>query len=442
MAATRNEDRYEETLAWLLQLEAARGMDFKLERVERALEAVGNPHRAYRTIHVAGTNGKGSVSATCDAILRAAGRRTGLYTSPHLVDFRERIRVDGARVEREELVEYVRRIREHVDVHRVGLTFFEVTTIAAFLHFAIREVEVAVIEVGLGGRLDATNVIDGDVAVVTSIGFDHEGFLGNTLASIAREKAGILRSGRPAVVGHLPSEAMEAVVAQARMRSAPLLCIGNDFGAVVVDDGVRYYGPRRRLDALKLRLRGSHQVGNTAMALTAVDALGGDLVTDDAVRCGVGTVEWPGRLEVVRRDPLVIVDAAHNVDGIRILVEELDGLVGGGSIHLLFGVLGDKRWEEMVDRIAPRVASATVARVPVGRSADPHVVARRFAEYCPTDVVEEPAVATKHVLARTSSGSAMVVAGSIFLVGAVYPTLTTGAGKRIADADGSDTAQA
>ena len=436
--APAEHDAYEATLAWMLGLEARRGMDFKLERVAAALAAVGDPQRAYRTIHVAGTNGKGSVAAMAEAILRAAGLRTGLYTSPHLVDFRERIRVAGAWVPRAAVVADVARVRASVDVAATGLTFFELATIIAFLHFARERVAVAVVEVGLGGRLDATNVIDGDVAVITSIGFDHEAFLGNTLAAIAGEKAGILRAGRPAIIGALAPEAMAAVEASARRVGAPLLRLGREIRVESGADGMDFHGPRRTLAGLRPGLHGEHQHDNAALAIAAVDELQGGLVDARAVRAGIGGVRWPGRLETVGVEPPVVLDAAHNPDGMRVLARELAGLVGGRPVHLVFGVLGDKRWEEMVDAIAPRVARVSVVRVPVPRTAEPDVVARRFARYCPADVVEDPREAVSRAVAEASSGAAaVVVAGSVFLIGAVRELFAGTAGAepaRSADA--------
>lgn len=414
-------ERYEATLAWLLSLEATRGMDFKLERVTRALAAVGSPHRRFRTIHVAGTNGKGSVSATAESILRAAGVRAGLYTSPHLVDFRERIRVAGDWIDGATLVEHVEHVRSCHDVAGSGLTFFELTTIVAFLEFARAQVEVAVVEVGLGGRLDATNVIDGDVAVITSIGFDHEAFLGDTLDAIAREKAGILRAGRPALIGRLPEPALAAVREVADQVKAPILQLGCEFEATAEAGGLRFTGPWRSLTGLRPSLRGAHQVDNTALAIAAVDALAIPGAGDAAVLAGVAATRWPGRLETVCGSPLVVLDAAHNPDGVRVLSAELAGLVGTRRVHLVFGVLADKRWPEMVDTIAARVDRVTTVRVPVARSEDPEVVARRFAGYCPADVVEDPREATLRAVAGASrSQDAVVVAGSVFLIGAVH----------------------
>src|SRR5574337_1347627 len=198
---------YADVLASLYRLEAARGMDFKLERVTLALKSLGDPHRRFAAIHIAGTNGKGSVAAMLHAICCAAGYRVGLYTSPHLVSFTERIRVGTEMISEEEVVTLARDIRGAATVRGIDLTFFEFVTVMAFLHFARCGIDLAIVEVGLGGRLDATNVLDPEVTVITSIGLDHQEFLGSTLASVAYEKAGIIKPGTPVVVGNVPPEA-------------------------------------------------------------------------------------------------------------------------------------------------------------------------------------------------------------------------------------------
>lgn len=406
---------YAATLAWLYGLEAARGMDFKLERVERALATLGDPQRRYRTIHIAGTNGKGSVAATCHSLLRQAGLRVGLYTSPHLVDFSERIRVDDACIATADVVAWAEALRPLA----ADLTFFELTTVMAFAYFARAEVEVAVIEVGLGGRLDATNVIDADVAVITSIGFDHEAFLGSTLASIAREKAGILKPRRPAVIGALPAEAMVAVADVAQRLDVPLQVLGQDFH-MGPEPGGSYGSRQRSVVGVDIALRGRHQRDNAALAIAAVDCLlGPTSLSESQVRTGLQVTQWPGRLEVVSQLPLVVFDAAHNPDGARALVASLAQVVGGRPVDLLFGVLRDKRWREMVETLAPHCASVTVTSVPNLRSEDATIVAAAFAEYSPARVVLDPCEAFMTLAQAAGAERAIVVAGSVFLIGAI-----------------------
>ena len=414
--------RYEETLEWLYALEAARGMDFKLERVERALTNLGDPQRSFRSIHVGGTNGKGSVAATADAILRAAGHRTGLYTSPHLVRFTERIRVAGDEVSEDQVVTLTDEIRRAATDRGIDLTFFELTTVLSFLHFARSSVDVAVVEVGLGGRLDATNVIDAEVAVITSIGMDHEDFLGNTIESIAAEKAGILKPGRTAVIGRLPATAMEIVDATATHRQTSLQRIDHDFRLEGGGGPGCFDGLGRIIHGIRPTLRGPYQWDNTAVAIAAVLALDPQApVRDEAIRQGCVQTRCPGRLDVVSETPRVILDCAHNPDGMRALIQGLESIVVGGRIHLLFAVMRDKRWQEMVDLIGPRVSTATITSVMPPRGESPDRVASAMARHVAVDIEEDPIAALEAVIRRARPEDTVLVTGSLFLVGTVYP---------------------
>lgn len=418
----QNPASYEETLSWLLRLEAARGMDFKLDRVREALEILGNPQLSFRSIHIAGTNGKGSVAATIESVLRHHAIRTGLYTSPHLVDFRERVRIGQDWIPREAVIDLIDEIRELTRPEDRGLTFFEVSTILAFLHFARAGIDVAVIEVGLGGRLDATNVVDAEIAAITSVGFDHEAFLGNTLASIAREKAGILKPGRAAIIGPLREEAADVVSAAARASGAtPFVVYGREFAATMGSDGLSYWGPSFRISNLHPALRGPHQVANTAVALAACEQLMGPQgLSEDLVRHAVANVRWPGRFEIVHEHPLVVLDAAHNPDGVRSLVQSLHQIANDRSLHLVFAVMADKRWREMVEILAPEFTTVTATSVPMERSAVAREVGAAFAHQVATTIEPDPCAAVRRAIAVAGDRGVVVVAGSIFLLGAVY----------------------
>ncbi|MCK6553593.1 bifunctional folylpolyglutamate synthase/dihydrofolate synthase [Candidatus Binatia bacterium] len=414
-------NEYAEVLAWLYGLEAARGMDFKLERVELALRHLGDPHRRYPVLHVAGTNGKGSVAAMLDAVYGAAGYRVGLYTSPHLVSFGERIRVGGSTIPPETVVALTREIQSAVLARGIELTFFELVTVMGLLHFARAEVDLAVIEVGLGGRLDATNVVLPEVAIVTNIGRDHEEYLGEALAAIAREKAGIVKAGRPAIVGPMTEEAAGAIAERAAQVQAPTYWYGRDF-SVSDDVPFRFDGLGARIEGLTVGLRGSYQRTNAALALAAIVwAQPRFPVSEVAVRRGLAEVRWPGRLEVVQTQPLVVLDGAHNTDGLAALVAEVPRVTGGRRVHVLFAVMRDKRWEDMVAVLGPIAASATVTRVLPPRGADPEPVARAFRAFCPARAVDSPESALECVCAQAGSDDAVLVCGSLFLIGAVYP---------------------
>ena len=416
-------DSYTDVLAELYALEAAKGMDFKLERVALALEHLCDPHRQYPVVHIAGTNGKGSVAAMLHAILTAAGYRVGLYTSPHLLSFTERIRIGAGSISEPTVVRLAREIGATVTSRGIDLTFFEFTTVMAFLEFARQAVDVAIVEVGLGGRLDATNVVDPAVAVITTIGLDHEEFLGSSIASVAAEKGGIIKPDRPLVVGNVPEEARGVIDGLAAERGASTSWFATDF-TIEGDDPFRFRMGRTEISGLRVALRGGHQRENAASAIAAALRLRHVMpVPDDAIRHGLARVHWPGRLQVIRNAPLVVLDGAHNLEGVRVLVRELPALVGARPIHLLFGVMRDKRWQPMVDVLGPIAASATVTAVLPPRGEAPPALAAGFAPYCPVSVAQTPTSGLSTLLQRVESGDAIVVAGSLFLVGAILAAI-------------------
>src|SRR5262245_2264267 len=355
---------YDETIAFVQGLEVARGWDLKLERMRAACALRRHPERRFTVVHVAGTNGKGSTVATIEAVLRAAGHRTGLYTSPHLIDFCERIRAGAGTIPREDVVDLVREQRTALDRAGLALTHFEFATLLAFEWFARVGVEIAVVEVGLGGRLDATNVVVPAITAITSIGLDHEEFLGDGIEAIAAEKAGIVKPGVPLVVGPVPAAAQAVIGACAARSGAPLRAAGPEH---LEDDatGIRFErpggSPWRTLPA---GLPGTFQRGNLAVALTVLDALHGRFpCAEDAVRRGLSAVWWPGRLAKLREDPLVLVDGAHNPDGMRALCPELGTIAAGRRVVLVFAVMADKRWREMLATVRPFAERIVVTRV-------------------------------------------------------------------------------
>jgi dihydrofolate synthase/folylpolyglutamate synthase len=338
---------------------------FGLERTQALLEALGGPHLAYPVIHVAGTNGKGSSVATADALLRARGLRVGRYTSPHLVDFRERIVVGGTPIGEGEVVDYIERWTPAVE--RIGASFFEATTALAFAHFARAEVDVALVETGLGGRLDSTNVVRPTAAGVTSIGFDHMEYLGETLEAIAAEKAGIYKAGAPAVVGE-PDPHVRAWLARdawaASASAVRVVAEECDIGEITL--GVA--GTRFRLRALGEEqlvvtpLVGRHQAANFAFTLTLLDAAGGRFRVPlaEAARTVRG-VGLPGRFQRVGR---WVFDVAHNADGARTLAATLRTVATGEPVVVLLCVLADKDWRAMLDALAPVAGQLVLTNAP------------------------------------------------------------------------------
>ena len=415
---------YAETLEWLYHLEVSRGWDLKLESVREALARLRSSQQTFAALHIAGTNGKGSTAAFAHAVLSCQGLRVGLFTSPHLGDFRERIRIGDEWISQDAVVALAEEIRDSLRGSSVELTFFELTTVMAFLHFARAPVDAAVVEVGLGGRLDATNVLVPRAAIVTTIGFDHERYLGSTIAAIAAEKGGIFKPAVPAIVGRVGDEARSVLETIAAEQGSPLRLYGRDFRAELVTEGFDYHG-RRTIRAIRPGLAGRFQIDNAATALAALEE-GGWLaqIADDRVRAGIAGVRWPGRLEIIRQRPLVILDGAHNPAGVEALVRELPAFAAGRPIHLVFGVLADKRWPEMVERLGREIADATVVPVRERRSEDPARVAELFRSFVPTRVETDAAAAVGRWLDDPACADDVVlVVGSLFLVGEVRAQL-------------------
>jgi len=401
---------YDEAVDYLYGLEAARGWDLKLERVRAALERLGSPERRYPSVLIAGTNGKGATAAIVHSVLQEAGFRTGLYTSPHLVSFTERIRIGFAEIARERVARGVARLRRLTEEARIPLTFFEMATVLAFDEFARDQVDAVVLEVGLGGRLDATNVVEPVASAVVSIGRDHEEFLGDTLDAIAREKAGVMRAGRAAVLGPaLPAEARAALLEEAAR-----------IGARVVE------ADAGRTEAEEVSLRGAHMRRNAAVALELIDELGvacPHLRVDARTRrVGLAAVRWPGRLDVVHHRPLVVVDGAHNREGVAALVEGLPSVFEARRPRLLFAVLADKPWHDMARALLPHVAGVTVTQAGGKRGVPASDLASAFGGGLPVAIDPDPAHALAGLLARDPEAP-VLVAGSLFLVGAVYEML-------------------
>ncbi len=421
-------DAYVATLAWLYRLEAHHGIDLKLERVARAAAALGHPERAAPTLHVAGTNGKGSTAAMLAAMLAADGRRVGLYTSPHLVSFRERITVAGIPIAEEAVVEGIARIRSVLGSD-FDLTCFEVMTLLAWETFAAACAEVVVLEVGLGGRLDATNVVTPEVAIVTNVGMDHEAHLGHDLVSIATEKAGIIKPGVPVVSGVVGAGA-PVVAARAAALASPLEILGRDFTLDAEGDGLVYRSRQGARGPLTLALRGAHQRRNAALAIRALE-LAPDLTPRPAaITSGLADVRWPGRLEVVSREPLVLLDGAHNADGIAALIAEVGALAAGRRVRVLFGVMRDKGWQSMLRALGTLADEIVLTRPRQPRSAAPEELAAAAPGV--VRIREDPAVAYRELLATSAPDDVLLVAGSLFLVGDLLPLVDP---SRAADAE-------
>lgn len=420
---------YPETIDYLFSLQRF-GIKLGLEAITDILGRLGNPQCQYATIHIAGTNGKGSSSAMLSSILQSSGYRVGLYTSPHLIDFRERIRVQGADISERDVCELTEQIRQAANPLS-ALTFFEFTTAMAFRHFMNQRVDIAVVEVGMGGRFDATNVLNPLGVLITGIGFDHEAYLGDSLQAIAQEKAGIICQPTPVVLGPMPGEIGPIFEAQARKRHAPFFRFGQEFS--ISETGLMaftYHGLRWEISGLQTNLLGRHQMVNAANALalleTAVD--GTFPISQTAIRTGLQQVRWRGRLEVIHRDPLIILDGAHNPSGAQVLFDFLHSQIHdcpGRKLILVVGMMRDKNHQGFLHVLLPLVDCLILTQPRMERAASvdelnqavdrdglvPCLLSNSWDAICQAKEIAKPS-------------DLICVTGSLFLVGEVLKRLT------------------
>lgn len=399
--------------------------NFDLRRMEALLARLDDPQRSFPSIHIAGTKGKGSTAALCAAALTAGGYRTGLYTSPHLQDFCERIQIDGSPISQEALVRLVEEIKPHVEAVPQVSTF-EITTALAFMHFSRTAVQAAVLEVGLGGRLDATNVITPLVSVITSISLDHVPILGTTIAEIAAEKGGIIKPGVPVVVAPQKPEALDTLEALAAARGAPLLLVGRD----CTFEGLSHTLAGQRLAVraggrppveLEIPLLGRPQIENAATAWLALQTTAGRglPVSEDAVRAGFRQVHWPGRFEILKRAPFLILDAAHNQDSASKLAETVSTYLPDRKLILVFGASGDKNVRGFLEAILPFTDRLIATRSDHPRAMDPKAI-ETIAGELGTACTPTPDIESGLQLALSEAGQedVILVTGSVFVAGA------------------------
>jgi dihydrofolate synthase / folylpolyglutamate synthase len=427
---------YRESIKYLLRFTdyeriSRAGIVWDTKRIERLLEKLGNPQFAARTVHIAGTKGKGSTSAMIASILKEAGYKVGLYTSPHLLSYTERIRVGGQPVSEAEWAGLVEQIRPHVEaVNAEGdlgeLTTFELYTAMAFVHFRNIHADWQVMEVGLGGRLDATNVVKPEVCIITSISYDHMEVLGDTLAKIATEKAGIVKPGVPVVTAPQVPEAMEAIEKICRERKAQLIKAGQDFSwqtGKFDEKGQSFHlkGLLTEYD-LKIPLLGEHQVENAACAAAAAEILAGaeKKITKSAMVRGLQKVDWPGRLQVLRKKPWLVIDGAHNVYSMQKLGEALRKYFKYDRLILILGFSADKDVPGMLDEAVKITKDIIVAASTSPRSAKPAALVEEFARRgVKARAAESVPGALKLALADAKPNDLICATGSIFLVAEV-----------------------
>jgi dihydrofolate synthase / folylpolyglutamate synthase len=397
------------------------GAKFGLDKTFKLAALAGNPQDRLRFIHVAGTNGKGSTCAMLESIYRQAGLRVGLFTSPHLVAFGERIQVNRQIIPEPEVARLVKELQPWLQQFpsEAHPTFFEVVTLMALRYFAAQQCDLVIWETGLGGRLDATNIVTPLASVITNIQFDHQKWLGETLASIAAEKAGIIKPGTPVITGTEAREALTVIEETARERHAPL--------TIVPREAMR----RPPLDKLALPLLGEHQRMNAAVALAVVQALSPQLpVSEEAIKAGLSHIHWPGRLQLVSMPSgqRILLDGAHNIGGAQTLAASLRQYFPGAKPALVLGILQDKDWAAMCELLAPLAARILLVPVHSDRSAKPHGLAEVCHNANPNAAVAECA-SLSEALPALAQEPFVVIAGSLYLIGEAMELLHLSAAR-------------
>ena len=414
-----------DAMSWLSSLQS-RGWRTSLDEMRTAMQRLGNPELGLTAVHVAGTNGKGSVCAMAASILKAAGKKAGLYTSPHLMDIRERITIDGRQIDSSKLAELTRRARGVLEESgpATELSFFEFITAIAFMHFAEVEVDVAVLETGFGGRLDATNVLPSSVATITQIGLDHTEYLGKTIEEIASEKAGIIKEGCGVVSSTGDASAARVVRERASNLGCSLMELGKDFRATDVRadlQGTSFdFEGERRLRGLKTNLLGKHQAENAATAISAVDMLAkwkGFEIEDDDIKRGLAEVAWPGRMEIVSKNPLMILDCAHNPSAVGRAMSSMSEL-GITPDTIIFAASRDKDYRMNASILFPKAKRLVLTRYGSQRSIEQEILAKLPEASDKTIFIAED-VSEAMEVARdvTNADETILIIGSVFLVG-------------------------
>ena len=395
-------------------------MRFGLKAISELLSRLGNPQNSYKTILIAGTNGKGSTAAMIASILCSAGYKVGLYTSPHLVDVRERIVINGKKIP---LKEFNRTIADVKDKKEQPVTYFEFLTAVAFVYFQRQKVDIAVLEVGLGGRLDATNVCKPLVSVITNISLDHMDYLGNTLDSIAREKAGIIKQKGICITAAKQNKVLEVLKNVCLRRRAKLYCLGRDIKIKKQKDGfLNYQGLYRNLKNLKIPLQGDHQLSNAALALAAIELCEkkGFSIADTAIYAGLKNTHWEARLEVLQNQPLFLLDGAHNPAGISVLCRSFKKDFSYRRLILIFGALADKDYRRMLQKIVPLASIIILTQLKTKRAVPVNDIMETVKKMgYPAIVTDNVKQAIERAQALAKKQDLICATGSFYLAGEI-----------------------
>jgi dihydrofolate synthase/folylpolyglutamate synthase len=432
-----NSDRYDSTLDYLYGLQK-HGIKLGLANIKELMNMLGRPHDSFRSIHIAGTNGKGSTATAIASVLMKSGLSVGLFTSPHLVSFTERIRINDRRISEYDVIEIAQRLREEISATELNPTFFEIVTAMAFHYFSRNNVDWAVVETGMGGRLDATNVIDPEVTVITNIGLDHCEFLGSTISDITFEKAGIIKSGVPLVTAALNEDVIKQLSGIARERNSEIHIYGRDFSGSIRDIDARHisidYNGDRNYANFPVPLSGEYQLYNMCTALRVCEILRGKglPISDTSMKSGLQSINLEGRLEWVSQRPPILIDCAHNPDAARSLAASIKRLFSDKKIILIAGIMADKDISGILREIAPLASSIILTKAKCERAALPEKLGETMSDLHgsgtnqgPFSVAGADTVSQALDLAKSICGEdhIILVTGSFYTTGEVKEVL-------------------
>jgi dihydrofolate synthase/folylpolyglutamate synthase len=409
---------YQEAVRYLYSLQKY-GIKFGLSKTSNLLKALGNPHKGQKYIHIGGTNGKGSVAAFIASVLEETGLRVGLYTSPHLVRFTERFRINRVEITREKAADLIWELRD-ASAHEEPPTFFEATTAMALAYFARENTDIAIMEVGMGGRLDATNVITPLVSVITNISKEHEFFLGSRLLDIAGEKGGIIKERVDVVTGATQRSVIRLFESICKAKTAPMWRLGKDIRYRTTGSGLHYRGLNRQFNGLRLGLKGKFQSRNGALALAAIERLEakGIEVSSRNIREGLKKSIWPGRMQVVAKNPTIILDGAHNPSAMKALADSIKAGLRFRQMILVIGVMEDKEIGQILRRIAPLSDYIIYTRPVYYRAASPETIMAKGARLGkPGEMVPLLTEAIEKAREIADPRDLIVICGSLFTVG-------------------------
>jgi dihydrofolate synthase/folylpolyglutamate synthase len=396
------------------------GIKLGLENISRFLNRIDNPHNNFPSIHIAGTNGKGSTAVDIESILRQAGYKTGIFTSPHLVDFRERIRVNGQQISKQRVTSFINNYKYLISRNKI--TFFELCTAMAFLTFAQCKVDIAIVETGLGGRLDASNTLSPLLSIITDISFDHVNILGNTLKKIAYEKAGIIKNNTPVLIGIMKPEPKNEIIRIAKKRAAPVIVLKrNDFAQNGFPYKFDYLRNTLNMCSLQSSLPGRHQILNAALAIRAIECLrkNGYKINKNSIRKGLKNANWPGRFQIIKRPgkPTVILDVGHNPAGVKAMADCFREYYPQRKANMVIGFVRNKNLEKSVGHLRTIADQVEIVRLDTYRTAEPEDIARHFGKKKQLRISNSVVESSRRLINSADKNDIIIICGSHFTVG-------------------------